>query len=89
MKNMDFLKGKSWKVWTDNEGYKPVTHEQIIRIVGELEELRKAGKDFVILFKDGDFILQEAAYVPSMAYQPQHHVAIIKTPAWMREDHGK
>ena len=71
------LKGKTWKLWTDNEGWKPVTYEQIANLIEKLEAMRKADKDFVILFRDGEIVLQEAGYVPSMAYQAKHHVAAI------------
>ena len=71
------LKGKTWKLWTDNEGWKPVTYEQIVNLTEKLEAMRKADKDFVILFRDGEIVLQEAGYVPSMAYQAKHHVAAI------------
>ena len=71
------LKSKTWKIWTANEGWKPVPYEQLLRLISEVESMRKADKDFVILFRDGEIVLQEAGYVPSMAYQAKHHVAAI------------
>ena len=82
------LKSKTWKIWTANEGWKPVPYEQLLRLIGEVESMRKAGKDFVTLFKDGEIVLEEAGYRPSMAYQAEHHVTVIQTPVSAREDDG-